>query len=139
MRDLLWLRTTYHGTVTPKLGKSKNDLKGSSMATSKRETEVFEETQRLIVVAAHGDDLETMCGGTVDMEQKRKKRQETAVWQGYNGNDGQDDTFYGRRKYSASTHLHSDPSRQRSVARDNGRTGGVIALLLPPALPAIHG
>ncbi len=35
------------------------------MAESIRGLDAFEETRRLIVVAAHPDDLETMCGGTV--------------------------------------------------------------------------
>ena len=41
------------------------------MTTSKRGIEAFEKTQRLIVVAAHGDDLETMCGGTVALLAQR--------------------------------------------------------------------
>ncbi len=33
--------------------------------------EAFDETERLIVVAAHPDDLETLCGGTVSMLAQR--------------------------------------------------------------------
>ena len=33
--------------------------------------ETFDETQRLIVVAAHPDDLETICGGTVALLAQR--------------------------------------------------------------------
>ena len=37
------------------------------MTTHPRGLEVFEEVQRLIIVAAHPDDLETICGGTVSL------------------------------------------------------------------------
>src|SRR5262245_61347107 len=35
--------------------------------TEKRGLEAFEKVERIIVVAAHPDDLETMCGGTLSL------------------------------------------------------------------------
>jgi len=35
------------------------------MTDSVQGIETFEQTERLIVVAAHPDDLETMCGGAI--------------------------------------------------------------------------
>lgn len=35
------------------------------MTDSIRGIEAFDKTERLIVVAAHPDDLETMCGGAI--------------------------------------------------------------------------
>jgi LmbE family N-acetylglucosaminyl deacetylase len=37
------------------------------MPTELRGLEVFEETRRLIVIAAHPDDLESLCGGTITL------------------------------------------------------------------------
>lgn len=37
------------------------------MTKTKQGIEAFEETERLIVVAAHPDDLESLCGGTVKL------------------------------------------------------------------------
>ena len=36
-----------------------------------KDLKAFEEVQRLIVVAAHPDDMETMCGGTVALLAQR--------------------------------------------------------------------
>ncbi|HEX6387409.1 MAG TPA: PIG-L deacetylase family protein [Anaerolineae bacterium] len=41
------------------------------MTEPKRGIEAFEKTERLIVVAAHADDLETMCGGTIALLARR--------------------------------------------------------------------
>jgi LmbE family N-acetylglucosaminyl deacetylase len=41
------------------------------MATKMRGLEAFEEVERLIIVAAHPDDLETLCGGTVSLLAQR--------------------------------------------------------------------
>jgi LmbE family N-acetylglucosaminyl deacetylase len=35
------------------------------MTTKMKDLEAFDEVERLIVVAAHPDDMETLCGGTI--------------------------------------------------------------------------